>query len=576
MPLKKEFPLDEISQRLKWLMVIRIILVTILLGSSATLELGFRAFPYPSFLYLIIAVTYLLSIFYALLINRLKRLRLLAEIQLSLDVLIATGVVYITGGIESWFPFTYLLIIIAGSIILYSRGGLLIASLSSILYGGVLVLQFYGILPITTDRHLVEIDYLYNLFIYITAFYFVSYLSGTLSERLKKTGERLKETDADLLDLRVFSDNVIKSLTSGLFTTDIYGRITFFNKTAEDITGWGIEEVRGKDISSIFSIDGTSIILNKSHNNIKDKTPNIQSFRFEEEFLRRDEKKLILGLRLSTLKDRNDVILGFIGIFQDLTKIKELEKEVKNKEKMAAIGELSSWMAHEIRNPLASLSGSIQVLRENLNPTERNIRLIEIALRETERLNLIVEDFLKYARPRPLSIELCDINKLIIDTILLLKNSKEFHNGVKINYFLNRDGVTIKNGKSEPNRTEINAFVDPNQLKQVFWNLSRNAVQAMLKGGELMISSKIMTEDPDIIEITFMDTGVGIEKEKLDFIFYPFHSTKEIGSGLGLAIAYRIIEEHKGRIKVDSEVGKGTTIRIYLPIGSPQSTVISL
>jgi signal transduction histidine kinase len=113
-------------------------------------------------------------------------------------------------------------------------------------------------------------------------------------------------------------------------------------------------------------------------------------------------------------------------------------------------------------------------------------------------------------------------------------------------------------------------------MKQVFWNLSINAVHAMPKGGELMIGSKIMTEDPNAIEITFIDTGVGIEKENLDFIFYPFYSTKEIGSGLGLAIAYRIIEEHKGRIKVDSEVGKGTTIRIYLPIGSPQSTVISL
>ena len=571
MLLKKEFPAEEIGHKLKWLMIGRVILITIFLGSSATLELGFSAFPHPSFLFIIIAVTYLLTIFYAVLLNRHKRFRLQAEIQLSLDVLIATGIVYVTGGIESWFPFTYLLIIIAGSIILFSRGGLLVASLSSILYGGVLVLQYYSVLPITPERRLIESDYLYNLFINITAFYLVAYLSGTLSERLRKAGEKLEERDADLFELRAYSDNVIKSLTSGLFTTDSEGRITFFNKAAEDITGWGIEEIRGKKASELFPLKGVEEGINPVEDPTYPKDPADREsgsqdsglrnplFRFEGKFFRKDGKRLILGMGISPLMDRKDTASGFIGIFQDLTKIKELEEEIKGKEKMAAIGELSSWMAHEIRNPLASISGSIQVLKENLNPTEENIHLIEIAIRETERLNLIVGDFLNYARPRPLSLEVCDINRLIMDTVSLLKNSKEFHEGIRINLlFENDEGMATKNGK-------IDALVDINQFKQVFWNLSINAVQAMPKGGELIIDTRLMTEDPNIIEITFRDTGEGIEKDNLDFIFYPFFSTKEIGSGLGLAIAYRIIEEHRGKIKVESEKGKGTTFKIYLP-----------
>ncbi len=559
MPLKNEFLSDEVGHKLKWLMIGRVILITIFLGSSATLELGFSAFPHPSFLFIIIAVTYLLTIFYAVLLNRYKRFQLQAEIQLSVDVLIATGIVYVTGGIESWFPFTYLLIIIAGSIILYSRGGLLVASLSSILYGGVLVLQYYSILPITPERRLIESDYLYNLFINITAFYLVSYLSGTLSERLRKAGEKLEERDADLFELRAFSDNVIKSLTSGLFTTDSEGRITFFNKAAEDITGWSHEEVMGKGASEFFPLKGVEEGINPETSSGQNSGFRTQPFRFEGKFFRKDGKRLMLGMGISPLMDRKDTASGFIGIFQDLTKIKELEEEIKGKEKMAAIGELSSWMAHEIRNPLASISGSIQVLKENLNPTEENIHLIEIAIRETERLNLIVGDFLNYARPRPLSLEVCDINRLIADTISLLKNSKEFHEGIKINLLFAKDeGRTTKNGK-------IDVLVDVNQMKQVFWNLSINAVQAMPNGGELNIDARFKTQDPNIIEITFRDTGVGIAKDNLDFIFYPFFSTKEIGSGLGLAIAYRIIEEHKGKIRVESEKGRGTTFRIYIP-----------
>jgi two-component system sensor histidine kinase PilS (NtrC family) len=569
MPLKKEFPAKDVGHKLKWLMIGRVILITIFLGSSATLELGFRAFPHPSFLFIIIAVTYLLTIFYAVILNRFQKFQLQAEIQLSVDVLIATGIVYVTGGIESWFPFTYLLVIIAGSIILYSRGGLLVASLSSILYGGVLVLQYYSVLPITPERRLIESDYLYNLFINITAFYLVSYLSGTLSERLRKAGEKLEERDADLFELRAYSDNVIKSLTSGLFTTDSEGRITFFNKAAEEITGWGIEEIKGKIASELFPLrgveEGIKPVEDQTHREagLQDSGPRTPLFRFEGKFFRKDGKRLILGMGISPLMDRKDRASGFIGIFQDLTKIKELEEEIKGKEKMAAIGELSSWMAHEIRNPLASISGSIQVLKENLNPTEENINLIEIAIRETERLNLIVGDFLNYARPRVLSLEVCDINRLIADTISLLKNSKEFHEGIKINLLFEEEG-------RETDRGRIDALVDINQMKQVFWNLSINAVQAMPKGGELTIDTRLETQDSSpegisFIEIIFRDTGVGIEKENLDFIFYPFFSTKEIGSGLGLAIAYRIIEEHRGKIKVESEKGKGTTFRIFLP-----------
>jgi two-component system sensor histidine kinase PilS (NtrC family) len=541
----------EILKKLKVLMILRIFLVTLILVSSVLLQIKFRSRGIPAF-YLLVVSVYLITIIYALLINRVSNLELFAYVQLIGDLIIETVLVYITGGIESSFSFTYIITIIYASIILYRRGGYVIAGISSILYGGLIDVQYFGLFEATQFSILSPAETFYKVFLHVLFFFVVAFLSGGLAESLRQTGEILKEKDTDLVELQTFYKNVAQSMSSGLLTTDLKGHITSFNRAAEDITGNFFEDVKGKIWHEIFNLEEIKSVFSKLE---MLRIP----FRFEGNYVRKDGAKLALGITISSLKNESGETTGAIGIFQDLTKIKEMEDDIKKKEKLAMVGELAAGMAHEIRNPLASLSGSMQILKSESSLSGENKKLLEIALRETEKLNRIISDFLTYARPTPLNKKRCDINRLLNDTVTLLRNSKEYQKKIKI--AANLEGKRLI--------TEV----DPNQMSQVFWNLSINAVQAMSDGGELIISSKKKLKkgrgysdfDKDYIEITFKDTGNGINPVVKDKIFYPFFTTKDKGSGLGLAIVHRIIEDHKGEIKVESKLNEGSRFIIHLP-----------
>ncbi len=541
----------EIQKKLKVLMILRIVLVTLFLVSSILLQIKFGSREIPAF-YLLVVPVYLITIIYALLINRVSNLELFAYIQLIGDLIIETVLVYITGGIESSFSFTYIITIIYASIILYRRGGYVIAGISSILYGGLIDMQYYGLFEATHLSILSSVETFYKVFLHVLFFFVVAFLSGGLAESLRQTGEILKEKDTDLVELQTFYKNVAQSMSSGLLTTDLKGHITSFNRAAEDITGNFFEDVKGKIWHEIFNLEEIKSVFSKLE---MLRIP----FRFEGNYVRKDGAKLALGITISSLKNESGETTGAIGIFQDLTKIKEMEDDIKKKEKLAMVGELAAGMAHEIRNPLASLSGSMQILKSESSLSGENKKLLEIALRETEKLNRIISDFLTYARPTPLNKKRCDINRLLNDTVTLLRNSKEYQKKIKI--------ATNLEGK------RLITEVDPNQMSQVFWNLSINAVQAMSDGGELIIASKKRVKkgrgysdfDKDYIEIIFKDTGNGINPVVKDKIFYPFFTTKDKGSGLGLAIVHRIVEDHKGEIKVESKLNEGSRFIIHLP-----------
>ncbi len=541
----------EILKKLKVLMILRIVLVTLFLISSILFQIRFGSKEIPTF-YLLVVSVYLITIIYALLINRVSNLELFAYIQLIGDLIIETVLVYITGGIESSFSFTYIITIIYASIILYRRGGYVIAGISSILYGGLIDMQYYGLFEVIHPSVFSPAEIFYKVFLHVLFFFVVAFLSGGLAESLRQTGEILKEKDTDLVELQTFYKNVAQSMSSGLLTTDLKGHITSFNRAAEDITGYFFEDVKGKIWHEIFNLEEIRSVFSKLE---MLRIP----FRFEGNYVKKDGAKLALGITISSLKNESGDTTGAIGIFQDLTKIKEMEDDIKKKEKLAMVGELAAGMAHEIRNPLASLSGSMQILKSESSLSGENKKLLEIALRETEKLNRIISDFLTYARPTPLNKKRCDINRLLNDTVTLLRNSREYQKKIKI--AANLEGKRLV--------TEV----DPNQMSQVFWNLSINAVQAMSDGGELIIASKKRVKkgrsygdsDKDYIEITFKDTGNGINPVVKDKIFYPFFTTKDKGSGLGLAIVHRIIEDHKGEIKVESKLNEGSRFIIHLP-----------
>ncbi len=313
--------------------------------------------------------------------------------------------IYITGGIESWFSFTLMLTVIASSIVLNKKAGFIIATVSSIFYGTLINLQLYGFLKVGGEGVMAEKDYLYKIFVHVIFFYLTAYLSGYLSSRLEKTVQKLEEKDLDLRDLEFFNREVIESMPSGLLTTDMSGKVLLFNRAAERIFGVKRDFIIGQRIDSVLSFFPFPFIEGR-----------------REEMITIDGSQKKIGLTISPMTGAAENTKGFIVVFQDLTQIKRLELEIKQKEKWAAIGELSSNIAHEIRNPLASLKGSIEMLKEDSVPKNYKEKLMEIALNEMDRLNSVITDFLTYSRPSPPELRKFDLHRLLDEISELLKN----------------------------------------------------------------------------------------------------------------------------------------------------------
>lgn len=522
-------------KKIRALVTVRAVFITLLLGSFVLLQIGYRSFQYPQATLNLIIALYSLTILYAVLLRIIKHHHaLFVYSQLFLDVIAANVLIFLTGGIESWFSFILPLTVLSASIVMNKKAGYITATLNSIFYGTIINFQYYQILSVRYEGALTEKDFLYNIFVNISALYLVAFLSGYLSSRLEKTSEELKQTDADLKKLALFNRELIESIPSGVFTADIYGSILIFNRAAENITGIERRIVYGRKITEILPFLKNLDDTNRTEGRIN--------------HYREGEK--ILGVTISLLTDTNGEKTGLIGIFQDITAFKKMESEIKNKEKWAAIGELSANIAHEIRNPLASLRGSVEMLIENKLRASEKEKLMNIALKEMERLNKTITDFLTFSNPKPIEFEAVNLNNLLDETLELLKNVSAAKNSIAIQ-------------KDFGNDLQITA--DSQKLRQVFWNLATNAIEAMSSGGELLVSTR-RTED--FVEIVFQDSGVGISKDNLSRIFYPFYTTKQGGTGLGLAISYRIIEEHNGTITVTSNRDSGTIFRVLLPNGN--------
>jgi two-component system sensor histidine kinase PilS (NtrC family) len=507
-------------KRLKTLIAVRAFFVTILLGSFFVFHIGYNIFPYPYAVSYIISFLYALTIIYALLLGKVKG-RPFAYVQLTLDVLSSMALIAFTGGIESWFNSLPLLIVIAAAIVVNKQAGYYTAILSSILYGSLLDLQYYSIIPIPYDPMHMDKDFFYNVFSHITALFLTAYLIGHLTWRLERK-------DIDLEDLSLFNKDVIENTPSGLFTTDVKGTVKIFNRAASEITGINRNYAVGRRVEDIFPF-----------------IPHIREVDRVEEMLETEKETKILGFTISSMKDAKGQETGFIGVFQDLTDLKWMEREIKRKENLAALGELSANIAHEIRNPLASLKGSIEILKEDSIEGDRRKRLMSIALDEMDRLDNILSDFLDYSRPKPPEIRKFDLHAALNTAVELLRNR-------------NMPGVVFSDRLSDT----LFIKADEQKLQQVFWNLGLNALEAMPGGGTLSVGTALRD---GLVHIAFEDTGKGISPEDSGRIFYPFFTTRRMGTGLGLSIANRIVEDHGGIITVVSEPEKSTKFEVTIP-----------
>lgn len=407
-------------------MTYRMVIVTLLMGATAFIHLkeGGSILPHSVIpIYVLIGTSYLLTFISLITISFVKEIDLFADIQVVADVLLATALVYVTGGIDSIFSFLYIFIIIGAGIVLYGRLVFLTASLSSILYGALLDLQYYGYLPqikspLSQTQSYSDLQILYKIFINIAAFYIIAFLSSHLSIQLKRTRERLREA----------------------------------------------------------------------------------------------------------------------------------EEAVRRAEKLSVMGKLAAGIAHEIRNPLASMSGSIQVLRDELELSQENRRLMDIILRESERLNGLITEFLDYARPYNPEKKEIDLSCIVADTIDMFEKGFSQEQRIKVQKEI---------------KSRIRIFGESERLKEVLWNLLNNAVQSMHAGGNLAIS---LDTYGSMAILIVRDSGEGIDVKDLDRVFEPFFTTKTYGTGLGLATVYRIIEAHGGNIRVDSDKGKGTAFTVMIPL----------
>ena len=554
-------------------MVSRVIVITLLLSIILFIQFkkGVGLFITPNnFIYYFISLTYLITLIYVPFLNRIKDVPKFAFIQHIVDVFLITLLIYLTGGIESFFVIAYIFSIISGSIILYKRGAYFVASMSSIAYGAFLDLEYYGLIHPMYNSLSGGYEYsssyvLYRISVYVVAFFVVAFLSSHLAEELRrKRGELIQKQD-DYERLEAFNRDIVQSLDSGLLTIDSRGKITSFNKTAQKILELKPEELEQGQIQRLFpDIDEALFSLTEN-------SPTANPYqRYETTFVDKTGKTLYLGFSISPLRDNNDQVTGKTFIFQDITRFKEMEEQVKRSDRMATIGEFAAGIAHEIRNPLTSLSGSIQVLKEDLELKGANRHLMDIILRESERLNNLITDFLLFAQPSRINKEKVDIGDLIDQTLRLFENSPGHNRAIKI----------VKDLKKK-----IFLLGDPHQLKQLFWNLFINAAQIMPNGGELRVNLETVnahgTSNPlkgarkgevaPFAKISVSDSGDGIKPEEKEKIFEPFFTTKEGGTGLGLAIVHRIVENHEGFISVISQLHKGTTFDIFLPIGELKS-----
>jgi len=544
--------MNELRARLHWLMGLRVTFVTLIFGLSLIFEAtkGARVETF----YALIILTYTLTIPSALLLRVLSTASALTVFfwtQVSIDFLLETILVARTGGIESPFAVLYVITVAVASLIPQRRVGLFAACACIILFGVVTNVQFYGLaenwgwLP---SIHLTAAATFQTFGAYALAILVVGLLSGTLADQLYQVDQSLREKEQGLNRLQAFHENIVRSISSGVFTADAKGAITSFNPAAQEVTGYSVGQVLGRSWREIF---------NWHPNQPSEQQSSVlpAMTRFEVECKSAKGSRLVLGMTVSPLHEQGEQD-GLVGVFKDLTQIRDMEQEMRRKEWLANLGEMSAGMAHEIRNPLGALAGAMQMLRKEAAADETDRRLMDIAIREATRLDTIITEFLQYARPPALDLAEHDINKILAETLHLVQHEARTRKKIAI--------VTSLAGGS------LLAQLDQDQMRQVFWNLATNAFDAMPDGGQLNITTGCRHVDAggrkgDVIEIAFEDTGEGIAKDNLDKIFLPFFTTKKEGSGLGLAAVHRIVDLHGGWIKVESRPHQGTRFVVCLP-----------
>jgi two-component system sensor histidine kinase PilS (NtrC family) len=546
------------DRHVRWLIALRLLAITSLSAPYALWMLIEENVPRVEGFHLFAGSVYVASLIY-IVADRILQGRTVAQayFQLCGDVLLITGLLYLYGGVSSPFSMLYLVVIAAAASLLGRRGAIALAGFAYLLYAALAVAFNFDFLSSLAGAGIVPLSpglLIYNLATHFVGFIAVALLTSYLAERATTTEERLARETASLEALQLEHRDVVESMTSGLLTTDLEGIVVSVNRAGLEILGDGSATAVGRPLAELGLLDAAGFREASDTANRSDAPERRANTEVERPLS--NGSKQVLGLSISALRDAGGQHRGFIVTFRDLTELRRLQDELRLRDRMAAVGELAAGLAHEIGNPLAAISGSVQLLQaqSQLDPSRR--RLLDIVAKESERLDRTIKGFLRFARPRDRSTVAFDIARLLQENLQLLRNSAELKAGHRIEH------------RFEPESFQI--IADPDQISQIFWNLVRNALKAMSESGVLQIEG-VATGGSYRLRVS--DDGQGMTAEEKADLFQPFRSGHKRSGGMGMAIVYRIVHEHGGTISVDSRPGGGTRIDVEFPVGTASGAI---
>lgn len=536
----------EFRRRIEWLMLLRLVVTTLLLGATLFFQLQQQGAAYVESavpLYILIAATFTLSLIYSLALPRIPDLWQFSFFQAMVDVLYATVVIYFTGGPTSVFTLLYVFPIITSGLLHFRRGALIAAAASAVLFGTLINLQFYGILPpsdwpwVSPWSSYTAGYVLWILVIHFTIFLFVAILASSVAEQARSARISLNLKEIDYEKLAALHTSIVRSIPIGIITTDDKDRITFVNTAGAIQLGVAVSQVVRSPVRHIFPIIQDTIDKTASRG---------ESYRTIRDV---DGEARHIELTVSDLKSAEGTPQGRLVVFQDVTLVRKMEERVRLSEKQAAFVRIAAGMAHEIRNPLASIRGATEMLANSSGGPENEKRLMSIVIRETDRLNGLLSDFLLTVGSRqPKKIRVI-LSELVEETVGLFAGDPSHRRNVSVETLINQ-GVEVE--------------AEPARLRQALWNLLTNAVDATPDGGMIRVLLG-HEEDSGYAVVTVQDSGQGIPPEIRERLFEPFTSTKERGTGLGLSLVLSVVESHNGTIQVQSTPGAGTVFTVRLP-----------
>jgi two-component system sensor histidine kinase PilS (NtrC family) len=529
-------------------MAVRTVVISLVLGLTiwlGTVDGSGPTAPSQLFLLGIVVVTYASTLGYALLLRGGVAPERLVWPQLAGDLAITTALVYVTGGAQSAYTFFFALSVVAAGAMRFRRGALAVGALSLALMLAVGLAAWAQLLPLPTVPRVEPwsasaAELARQLGLNLGALIGVTVLSYIFGRELQETSASLESQRQATADLFALNRDIVRSLSSGLVTVDLEERVLTINATAEELLGADAPAAAGRSVDALLPGLATRI---------KRLAPRATLRRSDLSLAGANGKPArVLGISVSPLRDDHDHVIGRVVNFQDLTELRALEDHARRTERLATVGQLAAGIAHEIRNPLASISGSVELLAQAPRVNDDEKALMAIVVREIERLDLLINELLEYANPRPRTLVSFELVGLLDEVVQVMRQDRS-RGEVRIETELPGDPVTLT--------------ADPAQLRQVVWNLCRNAAEAAAGGGGTVRIRASAGDDHVTVEVE--DDGQGIAPDLLARIFDPFFTTKKQGTGLGLATSHAIVTEHGGTIDVRSDAGRGTRFIVRLP-----------